>query len=266
VLLNKPKEHLDGQEKSGSEAANQFTKFVTVMFTGLKNSTAHADNAQDMIGKLQGDILQLAIKAHHGNYIQSTQDGSLSYFDNALDAIRAASDIQTSMDALNMSQQLKLPVLVRIGIHSGMCAIERQDIRGDAVEVAASLEAAADGGSILMSEATHNAMPDQTEIYCRFIKQVTLKDKNDPCNAYKAFWNPREIELGKPDEAALAPQSANVPANSSGLKFVWVAATLLGLVLLLTLGSKIFGSSQAIESKRSISDSVSMPESQNSLR
>jgi class 3 adenylate cyclase len=252
--------YLAEHEKLDSMFAEKFQKFITVMFTGLKGSTTIAEKEGDIVSRMliksQSDILQPAIRENNGVFIKSTDDGSLSYFENALDALRAAVRIQKGMDALNMSNIFKFPVLMRIGMHSGKCVVEENDIYGDVVNTASRFESSADGGGILMSEDTYNALSDKSEIYCRFAKQVALKGKLEPYNAYKAFWNPQEIELDKHDKTALPLQEVDAPARTSGMKLVGGAMALIGLVLLLTLGSKFFGSAQPTESRRSVSDSV----------
>jgi len=252
--------YLAEREKLDSMFADKFNKFITVMFTDLKGSTTIAENEGDMVSRMlikaQSDILLPAIKENNGVYIKSIGDGSLSYFENALDAVRAAARIQKEMDTLNASKKFKFPVLMRIGLHSGKCVVEENDIYGDVVNTASRFESSADGGGILMSEDTYNAMSDKSEIYCRFVKQVTLKGKKEPYNAYKAFWNPREIELDIQGKGTLPRQEANVPIRSSGIKIVLGAIILIGIVLLLTFGSKYFGSTQQTESRRSISESV----------
>ncbi|MEO7622490.1 MAG: adenylate/guanylate cyclase domain-containing protein [Gallionella sp.] len=262
--------YLGERAKLDSLFEEKFTKFITVMFTDLKGSTAIAESEGDLVSRMliksQSDILLPAIKENNGIFIKSIGDGSLSYFESALDAVRAAARIQKGMDALNMSKKFKFPVLMRIGMHSGKCVVEENDVYGDVVNTASRFESTADGGSILMSEDTFNALSDKSEIYCRFMKQVTLKGKKEPYNAYKAFWNPQEVELDKQSKAALPLQVSDVPVNTSGMKLVGIAIILIGLVLLLTLGSKFFGSSQPDESKRSISDSVSPAGTQDSQR
>lgn len=261
--------YLAEREKLDSQFEEKFTKFITVMFTDLKGSTTINEKEGDIVSRMliksQSDILMPAIKKNNGVYIKSIGDGSLSYFENALDAVRAAARIQKDMDALNMSKKFKFPVLMRIGMHSGKCVVEEKDIYGDVVNTASRFESSADAGGILMSEDTYNALSDKSEIYCRFVKQVALKGKQEPYNAYKAFWNPQEIELDKHGKNALPEQVADVPAQSSGMKLVLGVIALIGIVLLLTLGSKYFGPAQQTASKRSISDSVApsgIPDSQ----
>lgn len=249
--------YLEERAKLDSMFAEKFEKFITVMFTDLKGSTSIAEKEGDIVSRMlikaQSDILLPAIKENNGIYVKSIGDGSLSYFANALDAVRAAARIQKEMDALNMSKKFKFPVLMRIGMHSGQCVVEEKDIYGDVVNTASRFESAADAGGILMSEDTYNALSDKSEIYCRFVKQVTLKGKATPFNAYKAFWNPREIELDKHGADDLPRQEAAVPVRSSGMKLIVGVGILVILLALLTVGTKYFGAPQTNES-RSISD------------
>src|SRR5271169_5590324 len=251
--------YLAEREKLDSMFEEKFNKFITVMFTDLKGSTSIAEKEGDIVSRMliksQSDILHSAIKENNGVFVKSIGDGSLSYFENALDAVRAAARIQKDMDALNMSKKFKFPVLMRIGMHSGKCVVEEKDIYGDVVNTASRFESSADSGGILMSEDTYNALSDKSEIYCRFVKQVTLKGKQEPYNAYKAFWNQQEVELDKQGQEALPRQEYTVPVRSSGMKLVWGVVALIGIVLLLTLGSKFFGAEQTTEGRRSINDS-----------
>lgn len=229
--------YLEERAKLDAEFANKYTRFITVMFTDLKGSTTIAENEGDMVSRMliksQSDILLPAIKENNGIFVKSIGDGSLSYFENALDALRAAARIQKEMDALNMSKKFKFPVFMRVGMHSGKCVVEENDIYGDVVNTASRFESAADGGGILISEDTYNALSDKSEIYCRFDKQVALKGKKEPYNAYKAFWNPREIELDK-TQSSQAPAPAPV-APTSRKKLALLVAIPLLVVLALAL-------------------------------
>ncbi len=252
---------LEERAKLDALFADKFTKFITVMFTDLKGSTTIAENEGDLVSRMlikhQNDIVMPAIKDNNGIFVKSIGDGTLSYFENALDAVRTAVRIQKGMDALNMSKIFRFPVFMRIGMHSGKCVVEEHDIAGDVVNTASRFESAADGGGILLSEDTYNALSDKSEIYCRFVKQVTLKGKKEPFNAYKAFWNPQEIELDKQGKTAEASRDAvAVPAKSPGGKLVWGIAVAV-IILLLVFATKFFGSPTTHEeSRHSISDST----------
>lgn len=253
---------LEERQKLDAAFNDKFTKVLTVVFTDLKGSTTIAETEGDLVSRMlikhQNDILLPAIKDCNGIFVKSIGDGTLSYFEHAQDAVRASVRIQKGMDALNMSKKFKTPVLMRIGMHTGKCIVEKSDIAGDVVNTASRFESAATPGDIYMSEDTYNALSDKSEIYCRFVKQVTLKGKKDAYNAYKAFWNPQEIEVDKQGMGANAAAEMNAqPTRSSGARLVWGAVILFGTVLAIAMGLKFMGPSQSTESKRSINESIS---------
>lgn len=238
----------------------KFTRVLTVMFTDLKGSTTIAETEGDMVSRMlvkrQNDILLPAIKDNNGIFIKSIGDGTLSYFENAQDAVRAAVRIQKGMDELNISKIFRTPVLMRIGMHTGKCIVEKDDIAGDVVNTASRFESSATPGDIFMSEDTYNAMSDKGEIYCRFVKQVTLKGKKEPYNAYKAFWNQKEIELDKTRGA----QSGEATAKpTSKWKIALIILIPLLLILILTLRHKIGDQLGMGSTQRSIQHSISVP-------
>lgn len=190
--------YLAEKEKMDALFRKKFEKILTVMFTDLKGSTsmteAVGDLASRMVIKHHNDIVFPTIKKNNGVLVKTIGDGTLSYFETAQDAVRAATQIQKGIDEFNLSKTIAMPIIVRIGMHTGTCGMDKNDIFGDTVNTASRYESAANGGEIYISEETYNALSDKTEIYCRFIKQATLKGKKEPVNIYKAFWNQEEIE------------------------------------------------------------------------
>lgn len=245
------------QEKLQSLIKSKFTRVLTVMFTDLKGSTTIAEMQGDLVSRQlimeQNHFLLPAIKDNNGVFIKSIGDGTLSRFDNAQDALRAAVIIQQGMDRLNMSGMFKTPVLMRIGIHTGECILEKDDIFGDTVNTASRFESSAGAGEIYLSEDTYNALSDKSEIYCRFIKQVELKGKKEAYNAYKAFWNPREVEL---DKAGGGKQSQQVAEPTARWKLALIIIVPLLIILGLTMREKLRFAFGLTESVRTIEHSV----------
>ncbi len=255
--------YLEEREKLEAVFNDKFTKVLTVVFTDLKGSTTIAETEGDLVSRTlikdQNQIVLPAIKENNGVFIKSIGDGTLSYFENAQDAVRAAVRIQQGMDGLNMSKKYKTPVLMRIGMHTGKCIIEKNDIAGDVVNTASRFESSATAGEIYISEETYNSLSDKSENYCRFIKQITLKGKKDAFNAYKVFWNPKEIELDKQGRSLDdKPAQSSPPARSFGMKFFLMAVLLIGIAAAVMA---LVGKEQTRDSRRSVSDSISPAQS-----
>jgi len=255
---------LASRQKLDAMFQEKFTKVVTVMFTDLKGSTALADKQGDIVSRLLVkqylDYIIPAIKDHNGTLIKTIGDGTLSYFENAQDALRAAAQLQKAIDAYIMAQKPKTPILARAGLHTGRVIMEKNDIFGDVVNTASRFESNADPGGIAISEETYNALSDKSEIFCKYVRTATLKGKAEPFKIYKAFWNPREAEteLKKGTAAAGAPPVQETSGLSTK-KLVIIAAVVVLLLFLLIAGSKVKSMLFPSEESRSIHESTDAP-------
>lgn len=220
----------------------KFTKILTVMFTDLKGSTSIAEAEGDlsarMLIKHHNDIVFPIIKRHNGVLVKTIGDGTLSHFEHAQDGLRAAVQIQKGIDELNLTKQLKTPILMRIGLHTGKCIIEKDDIFGDVVNTASRFESSASPGEICCSEETYNALADKSEVYCRFLKTTSLKGKKEPVNVYKAFWNPKEVERDLTDKAPVQTQEKAGASPVMKILLVLIPILILLFVLFKGIGTK----------------------------
>lgn len=246
---------LDRREALDRAVKEKFQRVLAVMFTDLKGSTAIAEASGDIavraMLKKYHDLCLIAVRRHGGTLVKTIGDGSLSHFEDPAAACRAACDIQRGMEEINLSRAYKTLLLARIGIHTGECILEKNDIFGDVVNTASRFESSANPGEVFVSEDTYNALPDKAEFYARFDREVTLKGKSMPFKGYIVFWDPKEIELdrNRPKEAPAAK-----PPTPAWKISVYVAIPLL-LVLLaafwITGGDKLAG-----DSKRTIEHSL----------
>jgi class 3 adenylate cyclase len=232
---------------------DKFQRVLTVMFTDLKGSTAIAEAAGDLavrgMLKIYHDLCTESVKANGGTLVKTIGDGSLSHFTDALAACRAAAAIQRGMEAINLSKKYPTLLLARIGLHTGECILEKNDIFGDVVNTASRFESAAHPGEILISEDTYNALSDKSEFYARFDREVSLKGKSQPFKAYIIFWDPKVIEIDR-----ARPVAAAKPSTPVWKIAVFIAVPLLAILaaaFYITSGGKLGG-----ESTRSINYSV----------
>jgi class 3 adenylate cyclase len=194
------------KERLESAIHDKFTRHITVMFTDLKGSTAIAETQGDIFArsiiKKHTDILVPVIKNNSGTLVKFMGDGSMSYFENAADAVVSAIEIQKKINDLNSTREGGLGISLRVGINSGKGIVEEKDIFGDVVNVASRYESVAEPGGIYISESTNTEIKDRKdEFFCRFIKMTTLKGKKDEVKVYKIYWKPDEIAKVKQLEA-----------------------------------------------------------------
>lgn len=263
--LQQEPEELDAEslmaERQRLEALfhEKFTKVITVMFTDLKGSTAITEAEGNLavreLMKKHNDMLFPILKKHNGVLVKTMGDGTMSYFTKAQDAARAASEFQRILKEYNATQKPKIPIIVTAGIHTGEGIVEKDDIYGDVVNVAARFDAQAQGNEICVSEETFNALEDKAEIYCRYFRMAKLKGKKDEFKIFKIIWDPVDIENDKAELAA-GLSAAQPQAQAKTGFFVWaavLAVMAIGIiaVLLLIKGNELFTGFSSSEEKRS---------------
>jgi class 3 adenylate cyclase len=140
-----------------AEASAGARKTVTVLFCDLVGSTSLGDRAdpEELMGRYHAE-LRVILERHGGTVEKFVGDAAMAVFgipqvheDDALRAVRAASEISEAVARFGLE--------VRTGINTGEVVAGSGDTlsTGDAVNVAARLEQAANPGEILFGEGTH---------------------------------------------------------------------------------------------------------------
>jgi class 3 adenylate cyclase len=246
---------LERRDEIEQAVKKKFQRVLTVMFTDLKGSTAIAESSGDIavrsMLKRYHDLCLIAVNRHRGTLVKTIGDGSLSHFEDAADACRAASDIQRGMEEINLSKRYKTMLLARIGIHTGECILEKNDVFGDVVNTASRFESSANPGEILVSEDTYDALADKSEFYARFDREVTLKGKSMPFKSYIIFWDPKEVERDQHRPTVAPVAKVSTPAWKIGVYIAVPLLLILGAALWITSGEKFSG-----ETRRSINHTL----------
>jgi serine/threonine protein kinase len=246
---------LDRRDEAERVLKAKFQRVLTVMFTDLKGSTAIAESSGDIavrsMLKRYHDLCLIAVKRHDGTLVKTIGDGSLSHFEDAAAACRAAAEIQRGMEEINLSKVYKTILLARIGMHTGECILEKNDVFGDVVNTASRFESSAHPGEIFISEDTYNAIVDKTEFYARFDRDVALKGKSMPFKGYAVFWDPKEIERDLGKSKVTTQAKPPTPAWKLALLIIIPTLVTLAMAIWITGGEKFSG-----ETKRSIDHEI----------
>ena len=144
-----------------------------------------------------------------GRVIRMKGDGGLVEFTSAVDALAAAIEFQQAMVEANVGQPEDKAILFRIGLHLGDVIIEGDDIYGDAVNVAARLEAEAPSGGIVVSRAIRDAVQGRLKANLHAMGELALKNIDRPIRAFRVEW---AIEDWPAASAALASPVELAPA------------------------------------------------------
>jgi len=173
-------------------------KRVTVLFSDVTGSTALGERLDpESLRAVMARYFELArgvIERHGGTVEKFIGDAVMAVFgvpvlheDDALRTVRAAVDLRAGLAGLNESLQRDYgtSLELRIGINTGevVTGTEERLATGDAVNVAARLEQAAQPGEILLGPETEALVRDA--VVAEPTEPLVLKGKSGPLAAFR---------------------------------------------------------------------------------
>ncbi len=163
-------------------------KIVTVLFCDVTGSTALGESVdpEALRGVLAGyfERMQGIVERHGGTVEKFIGDAVMAVFgvpvaheDDALRSVRAAAEMRAALPGLGMH--------ARIGVNTGevVTGTEERLVTGDAVNVAARLEQAAEPDEVLIGEPTLALVREAVEV--ERVEPLVLKGKAAPVGAYR---------------------------------------------------------------------------------
>ena len=137
-------------------------------------------------------------------------DGMLVEFASAVDAVRAANEVQEAMSRRNAEMPEDRRIVFRIGVNLGDIVVDGEDIQGDGVNLAARLEAAAPEGGVCVSDGVYEQIRDRVDINFEDMGLLELKNINRPVRTWR--WIPG---ISPDIAAALADETLKLPEKPS---------------------------------------------------
>lgn len=107
------------------------------------------------------ELIEPSLARHHGRTVSTAGDGLLAEFASPVEAVRWAVEVQQGMIDRNAGLAGDKRLDFRIGINLGDVIVEDRDLYGDAVNIAARLEALAEPGGICISRAVRDQIRDR---------------------------------------------------------------------------------------------------------
>ena len=162
-------------------------------------------------------IFRARIEAAHGRIVDMAGDSMLAVFDAATGAVEAGLAIQQALRAAALAVQ-GAPLRFRIGVHLGD-VIERPDgtIHGDGIDIAARLQAIAEPGGIVASDAVRGVVSGRVGARFRDLGRTSLKHIRQPVHAWVIDGAVAEAAPGAPPAAGaalpVAPPAGSSPAT-----------------------------------------------------
>ena len=161
----------------------------TILFTDVEGSTALTQRlgdakARDVLREHERMVRE-ALNSHGGSEVKTMGDGFMASFSSATKALECAIAMQRAFAQHNESAEE--PIKVRIGLNAGEPIAEDDDLFGTAVNEAARITAAADGGQILVANVVRELAKGKDFLFADR-GETSLKGLDEPVRLYEVSW------------------------------------------------------------------------------
>lgn len=185
----------NGEEKTGLQRPLE-RKLSAILYSdiaGYSRLTEQDEEGTHQLVSAYLDAMSDAIVHHNGKVVHYAGDAVLAEFSTVVDALACAVDIQRDLAARNAHQAADHVVQFRIGINLGDVIVDREDIYGEGVNVAARLESLADPGGICISESVRSTVGNKLPLAYEFLGEQKVKNIDEPIRAYRVLTTPGAV-------------------------------------------------------------------------
>lgn len=199
----------------------------TVLFTDIVESTetftSLDERAAEQLRESHLSALRSAVERHGGQMVKTLGDGLMAVFDAATPAIECGIEMQRDVNsgrAGSRGRRRQASVQIRVGMSTGdVREQDGGDCHGEPVVEASRLCAHAEGGEVLLADATRamtRGWPGLEEVGL-----LTLKGLAGPTHVWRATWSaddsrPTRVILA--DDAVLVRQGIAEVLETDGIE------------------------------------------------
>jgi adenylate cyclase len=166
------------------------------------------------------DLMSAEIESSGGRVVHYAGDAVLAEFPTVTSALSLAVTVQQKIASANEPVPATERVAFRIGVNLGEVIVDRNDIYGDGVNVAARLETLAEPGGICVSGTVFDAIGSKLELRFDYLGEKSVKNIRQPIRAYR-------IDLNASSDSARPGRVAG-----SSARRITAIAIVLGLLAL----------------------------------
>ncbi|HME27124.1 MAG TPA: adenylate/guanylate cyclase domain-containing protein [Acetobacteraceae bacterium] len=133
---------------------------------------------------LRRDLIDPAIAEHGGRIVQTGGDSLLVVFDSIDGAVRCALKVQQQVPAHDRDQPPDRTIRFRVGINIGDAIADGTDLHGDAVNVAARLQAECPPSGVCVTRAVRDHVRGRLDLVFEELGALSLKNIAEPVEAF----------------------------------------------------------------------------------
>ncbi len=165
---------------------------------------------------LRANLIDPAIEEHGGRIVQTGGDSLLVVFDSIDGAMRCLVTVQQRVPVLDGDQPPDRAIRFRVGINIGDAIAEGTDLHGDAVNVAARLQAECPSGAICVSRSVRDHVHGHLDLAFEELGALHLKNIARPVEAFVVRLD-AGLHTGRASREPAPARPNNIPQLANAL-------------------------------------------------
>jgi adenylate cyclase len=145
--------------------------------------------------QLRSEVLDPGVTARHGRIVKNTGDGFLATFDTARDATECALSLQEEVAANTAGLPADQRISFRMGLNAADIIVERDDVYGDGVNIAARLQTYAPAGGVVVSAAIAEQLGNDFKVNVIDLGDLRLRNIGRPVRVYALYPSTQPAKL-----------------------------------------------------------------------
>jgi adenylate cyclase len=138
----------------------------------------------DRLRALRIEVIEPTIKEHGGSIVQTGGDSLLIVFDSIDGAVRSAVKVQEQVPIRDGDRPPAQAIRFRIGVNLGDVIADGTNLHGEAVNVAARLQAECPPGGVCVTRSVHDHVGDRAGLTFEKLGALSLKNIARPVEAF----------------------------------------------------------------------------------
>ncbi|PIN80701.1 hypothetical protein COV16_00425 [Candidatus Woesearchaeota archaeon CG10_big_fil_rev_8_21_14_0_10_34_8] len=213
------------------------TKNLTIMFTDLKGYTSKTSNStrqvcMDLLDRYEYIVTPI-FKRYDGEIIKEIGDAFMVAFESPTNAVLCGIEIQEEIFRYNSIVNKENRLRLKVAINSGEVQIRKNDIYGEAVNIASRLESAVEVDDVFLTDSVYLSMNKSETPPAFYVGPYKFKGIPERVNVYKI--------LGENTQVTMVKRKRKKRGIKKAIKIVLASA------IIITLGVLILGNATAIE-------------------
>jgi adenylate cyclase len=188
VLIPRCSHCRDGERKLARAAQIVERKLAAIFAADVEGySRLMGQDESGTVSRLKAlrALMHRLIAAHRGRIFNTAGDSVLADFASAANAVQCALAVQAAIAKENAQRGEQMRMCFRIGVHVGDVLVDGTDLLGDAVNIAARLQALAAPGGICVSGTVHDHIGTKVPVVWVDSGLQKLKNIAQPVRVYR---------------------------------------------------------------------------------